>query len=68
MRGPDADDVQTKPNVGHSEPASGLTSLIKIAMALEKGQIPLNINFHSPNPNSTFTCLYSSKIVPFVDL
>ncbi|RAL62711.1 hypothetical protein DID88_004554 [Monilinia fructigena] len=29
-----------KANLGHSEAASGLTSLIKVALALDKGQIP----------------------------
>ncbi|KAL4888278.1 hypothetical protein BDV59DRAFT_188903 [Aspergillus ambiguus] len=47
----------TKPNLGHSEPASGLTSLIKIAMALEAGRIPPNINFHNPNPSIDFEAL-----------
>ncbi|KFZ19179.1 hypothetical protein V501_00783 [Pseudogymnoascus sp. VKM F-4519 (FW-2642)] len=39
-----------KPNVGHSEGASGLTSLIKAALALENEVIPPNINFSHPNP------------------
>ncbi|KAK1624733.1 putative polyketide synthase [Colletotrichum phormii] len=40
-----------KPNVGHSEGASGLTSLIKAVLGLEKETIPPNINFSDPNPN-----------------
>ncbi|OHX00063.1 polyketide synthase [Colletotrichum incanum] len=40
-----------KPNVGHSEGASGLTSLIKAVLALEKETVPPNINFFDPNPN-----------------
>jgi acyl transferase domain-containing protein len=43
---------QVKPNVGHSEGASGLTSLIKVVLALEHKVIPPNINFSEPNPNS----------------
>ncbi|EOD49628.1 putative polyketide synthase protein [Neofusicoccum parvum UCRNP2] len=39
-----------KPNVGHSEGASGLTSLIKAVLALEKETVPPNINFSEPNP------------------
>ncbi|KAL8728458.1 MAG: hypothetical protein Q9181_005336 [Wetmoreana brouardii] len=39
-----------KPNVGHSEGASGTTSLIKAALALEHKIIPPNINFSEPNP------------------
>lgn len=52
---------QTKPNVGHSEAASGLSSLIKVVMALEKGEIPPNTNYKTPNPKSTvFTFLPKS--------
>lgn len=40
-----------KTNVGHTETTSGLASIIKVAMALEKGQIPPSINFEKPNKN-----------------
>ncbi|KAL2163841.1 hypothetical protein VTH06DRAFT_5900 [Thermothelomyces fergusii] len=43
-----------KPNVGHSEGCSGLTSLIKAVLALEKGTIPPNIKFQKPNPRIPF--------------
>lgn len=33
----------TKPNLGHSEAASGVAGLIKTVMAMEKGMIPPNI-------------------------
>ncbi|EHA28193.1 hypothetical protein ASPNIDRAFT_43495 [Aspergillus niger ATCC 1015] len=39
-----------KPNCGHSEGASGLTSIIKATLALENRTIPPNINFLQPNP------------------
>ncbi|KAL4734357.1 hypothetical protein BDV11DRAFT_174852 [Aspergillus similis] len=39
-----------KTNVGHTEAASGLASLIKVVMGLEKGKIPPSINFEKPNP------------------
>jgi acyl transferase domain-containing protein len=39
-----------KPNIGHSEAASGLTSLIKAVLSLEKGIIVPNIKFKNPNP------------------
>ncbi|KAL0936929.1 polyketide synthase [Colletotrichum truncatum] len=42
--------TSVKPNVGHSEGASGLTSLIKAVLALEKEVVPPNINFSDPNP------------------
>ncbi|KAI0877791.1 hypothetical protein GGS24DRAFT_487640 [Hypoxylon argillaceum] len=43
-----------KPNLGHSEGASGLTSLLKCIMALENKTIPPNIKFQRPNPNIPF--------------
>lgn len=43
-----------KPNVGHSEGASGLTSIIKAVLALEKKIIPPNINFCTPSPKIPF--------------
>ncbi|KAI3322568.1 putative polyketide synthase [Xylariaceae sp. AK1471] len=43
-----------KPNIGHSEGASGLTSLIKMVLALENRTIPPNIKFITPNPNIPF--------------
>ncbi|GLB08452.1 type I Iterative Polyketide synthase (PKS) [Aspergillus tubingensis] len=39
-----------KPNCGHSEGASGLTSIIKATLALEHRTVPPNINFEQPNP------------------
>ncbi|KAJ5297689.1 Acyl transferase/acyl hydrolase/lysophospholipase [Penicillium antarcticum] len=39
-----------KPNLGHAEGASGLTSLIKSVLALENRIIPPNIKFTKPNP------------------
>ena len=38
-----------KPNIGHLESASGVASLIKAVLALERGLIPPNINFDRPN-------------------
>lgn len=39
-----------KPNLGHSEGASGLTSLVKAVLSLEKRIIVPNIKFNSPTP------------------
>lgn len=39
-----------KTNLGHTEAASGLASIIKTALALERGVIPPSINFEKPNP------------------
>lgn len=38
-----------KTNIGHTETASGLASLIKVALSLEKGQILPSANFEEPN-------------------
>ncbi|KND94632.1 Lovastatin diketide synthase LovF [Tolypocladium ophioglossoides CBS 100239] len=40
-----------KPNLGHSEGASGLTSLIKSVLALENRTVPPNIKFTELNPD-----------------
>jgi acyl transferase domain-containing protein len=40
-----------KSNVGHLEGASGIVSVIKAAMMLEKGMILPNANFEKANPN-----------------
>ncbi|KAL6230714.1 hypothetical protein BDW75DRAFT_244550 [Aspergillus navahoensis] len=39
-----------KTNIGHTEAVSGLASLIKVVLALEKAKIPPSINFEKPNP------------------
>lgn len=43
-----------KPNLGHSEGASGLTSLIKAVLSLENRVIPPNIKFTSGNVKIPF--------------
>ncbi|KAL3421345.1 beta-ketoacyl synthase domain-containing protein, partial [Phlyctema vagabunda] len=43
-----------KPNVGHSESASGVTSIIKSVLSLEKRTIIPNIKFETPNPKIPF--------------
>ncbi|OQD84167.1 hypothetical protein PENANT_c014G07229 [Penicillium antarcticum] len=39
-----------KTNIGHTEAASGLAGLIKVVLAMERGQIPPSVNFKKPNP------------------
>lgn len=41
-----------KPNIGHGEGASGLSSIMKMTLALEHKTIPPNINFKNPSPKS----------------
>ncbi|KAJ9252219.1 hypothetical protein DTO207G8_4834 [Paecilomyces variotii] len=43
-----------KPNLGHTEAASGLVSLLKMVKALEHRTIPPNIKFTTPNPSIPF--------------
>lgn len=38
-----------KSNMGHSEPASGLSSLAKLLVAMEAGVIPGNLHYSTPN-------------------
>jgi acyl transferase domain-containing protein/thioesterase domain-containing protein len=39
-----------KPNIGHTDTAAGVASLIKVTLALEHHQLPPSINFERPNP------------------
>ncbi|KAK9746609.1 Ketoacyl-synthetase C-terminal extension [Popillia japonica] len=41
-----------KSNIGHTEPASGLCSIVKAILAMETGFIPPNINYMIPRPES----------------
>ncbi|GBN00720.1 Fatty acid synthase [Araneus ventricosus] len=40
-----------KTNMGHSEATSGLCSLVKLIISMEKSLIPPNLHFYKPNPN-----------------
>lgn len=43
-----------KSNIGHLEPAAGMASIIKVALALEQAKIPPHLNFAEPNPHINF--------------
>ncbi|KAJ8125424.1 hypothetical protein O1611_g8215 [Lasiodiplodia mahajangana] len=52
-----------KPNIGHSEGSSGLTSLIKAVLALEHRIVPPNIKFVEPNPQTPILITVAQVIV-----
>lgn len=41
----------SKPNIGHTEPVSGLAALLKTIFVLKEGAIPANANYKNTNPN-----------------
>lgn len=43
-----------KSNMGHLEAAAGMVGFIKSVLAVQRGQIPRNLHFNSPNPHITF--------------
>ncbi len=43
-----------KTNIGHLEPAAGVASVIKVALALSHAKIPPHVNFSTPNPHIAF--------------
>ena len=43
-----------KTNIGHLEPAAGISGVIKLALVLERRAIPPNLHFERPNPSIDF--------------
>jgi acyl transferase domain-containing protein/NADPH:quinone reductase-like Zn-dependent oxidoreductase/SAM-dependent methyltransferase/acyl carrier protein len=46
-----------KSNIGHLEAASGIAGMMKAALCIERGAIPSNLHFETPNPNIPFDAL-----------
>ncbi|GJD02487.1 polyketide synthase [Colletotrichum higginsianum] len=55
-----------KTNLGHSEGASGLSSVIKMTLALENETIPPNLNFTTPNPKSMYDTGGAPRFFSFI--
>lgn len=51
-----------KSNVGHSEPAAGISGLMKAILSIEKGWIPGNPTFINPSPKSM--CFLHLHLLP----
>jgi phthiocerol/phenolphthiocerol synthesis type-I polyketide synthase A len=43
-----------KPSLGHLDAAAGIAGFIKAVLALQRGHIPANLDFRSPNPHIPF--------------
>ncbi|CAJ1498968.1 SDR family NAD(P)-dependent oxidoreductase [[Mycobacterium] kokjensenii] len=43
-----------KSNLGHLEAAAGMVGFIKAVLAVQRGRIPRNLHFNTPNPHITF--------------
>ncbi|MBO0865269.1 MAG: polyketide synthase, partial [Mycobacterium sp.] len=43
-----------KPGLGHLDAAAGVAGFIKAVLAVQRGHIPANLNFQTPNPHIPF--------------
>lgn len=55
-----------KSNIGHPEPSSGFSSLVKVLLAMETGKIPPNINLKTIKPELEGLC--NGSLVPVLDV
>lgn len=46
-----------KTNLGHTEAAAGLAGLAKVLVSIERGELPKNLHFETPNPDIPFESL-----------
>ncbi len=43
-----------KTNIGHLEAAAGMAGLIKVALSMQRGQLPPSLHYRQPNPHIDF--------------
>ncbi|HTX96096.1 MAG TPA: acyltransferase domain-containing protein [Mycobacterium sp.] len=56
-----------KTNIGHTEAAAGIAGFIKTVLAVQRGQIPPNQRFESPNPHIPFSDLRMKVVATQTD-
>ena len=57
-----------KSNIGHTDTAAGVVSVIKAVLAIENGEIPPSLGYEAPNPAIDFASspfLVADKLVPW---
>jgi len=57
-----------KSNIGHTDAAAGIASLIKTVLVVESGKIPPTVHFQKPNPEIDFRIgpfYVNSTLIPF---
>lgn len=52
-----------KSNMGHSEPTSGLCSIVKVLIGMQNNLLPPNLHFYNPNPDISALVNGQVKIV-----
>lgn len=57
-----------KANLGHLEPASGLTGLVKTVLALKNHALPPSLHLHTPNPRIDFQKLNLELVTEYKPL
>lgn len=57
-----------KSNIGHTEPTSGLASIIKVCLMMKHKKLLPNIHFNTPNPNIDFKGLNLNVVTEEKDI
>jgi phthiocerol/phenolphthiocerol synthesis type-I polyketide synthase D len=56
-----------KSNLGHLEAAAGIAGFLKAALSVQRGHIPANLHFESPNPHIPFEKLRLKVVAEHTD-